>query len=282
MSSIHPTAVIEPGACLASDVEVGPFCVVGSQVTLKAGVRLMSHVVITGRMTLGERCTVYPFASLGHAPQDLKYKGEPSTVDVGHDTIIREYVTIQPGTAGDQMTTRVGHHCLLMAGVHVAHDCQIGNHVVMANNVTLGGHVHIGEYTVIGGLAAIHQFVRIGIHAMIGGTAGVTDDVAPYCIVVPGRKAHLEGLNLIGLKRRGFTSQDIQLLRDAYKHLFEAQHATFQERLNTLSPELGGHPLVEPFLAFLRERETRRPLCLPQRSFFAATDNAPFPSVASA
>ncbi len=260
---VHATAVIEPGAFLGGDVEIGPYAVVGPHVVLKDRVKLFSHVVISGRTTLEKECVVYPFASIGHAPQDLKYQGEDSTLEIGARTIIREHVTIQPGTRGDQMTTRVGRHCLLMVGSHVAHDCQVGNHVILSNNATLGGHVYVGDYAIIGGLAAIHQFVHIGAHAMVGGTCGVTNDVIPYGLVSPGRQTYLEGLNLIGLKRRQFDSSDIQALRDAHRHLFQENHGTLQERWENLPPSLFESDLVQRLVSFLQRD---RSICMPRHS----------------
>src|SRR5215475_7057845 len=169
MPQIHPTAVVAPGARLADNVVIGPYCIIGEHVTLAAGVNLKSHVVVEGRTTIGERTRIFPFASIGHVPQDLKYDGEASSLEIGADNTIREHVTMNPGTAGGGMVTRVGDHCLFMVGAHVAHDCQIGNYVIMANNATLAGHVVVEDHAVLGGLSAVHQFVRIGKHAMIGG-----------------------------------------------------------------------------------------------------------------
>ena len=264
-TTIHPTAIVDSQAQLGSGVEIGPFCLVGPHVQLGDGVRLLSHVVVTGYTTLQAGVTVYPFASLGHAPQDLKYAGEPSTVVIGEGTILREYVTVQPGTQADRMTTTIGDHCLLMASAHVAHDCVVGHHVIMANNATLGGHVHVGDYTVIGGLSAIHQFVRVGAHAMIGGTAGVTDNVIPFGVVTPGRYAQLDGLNLVGLKRRGLPSEHIVALRDAYQALFLKTDASLAERIKTLPPALQQSPLVAEVLLFIETQKTR-PLCMPPRA----------------
>ncbi|MGE5270593.1 MAG: acyl-ACP--UDP-N-acetylglucosamine O-acyltransferase, partial [Thiohalocapsa sp.] len=209
MPQIHPTAVVDAGARLADDVVIGPYCVIGAQVSLLAGVALKSHVVIDGRTTIGARTRIFPFASIGHETQDLKYKGEPSTLEIGHDNTIREHVTINPGTEGGGMVTCVGSHCLLMVGAHVAHDCQIGDHVILVNNATLGGHVVVEDYAILGGLSAVHQFVRIGRHAMIGGMSGVERDVIPYGLVM-GDRARLTGINLIGMQRRGFSREAIQ------------------------------------------------------------------------
>ncbi len=259
MSLIHPTAIVEPGAQLGSRVKIGPYSCVGAHVTLGDDVELFSHVVITGRTTLGANTTVYPFASLGHAPQDLKYQGEPSTLEIGSHNKIREYVTMQPGTASGNMKTVVGNHGLFMAGSHVAHDCVIGNHVIMANNATLGGHVTVGDYVVIGGLAAVHQFVRIGSYAMIGGTAGVAEDVIPYGSVET-KRAYLGGLNLVGLKRRNVPKDEIHGLREAFRVLFVEESGAMSERLKTLSSDLKALAAVQELIHFI-EAEASRPLC---------------------
>jgi UDP-N-acetylglucosamine acyltransferase len=202
MPEIHPTAIVAGGARLAEDVVIGPYCVVGDNVVLGAGVRLLSHVVVDGRTSVGEGTRIFPFVSIGLEPQDLKYRGEASTLVIGRHNTIREHVTINPGTAGGGMVTRIGDHCLLMVGAHVAHDCQLGDHVIMANNATLAGHVVVEDYALLGGLSAVHQFVRIGRHAMIGGMSGVERDVIPYGQVM-GDRARLTGLNIIGMQRRG-------------------------------------------------------------------------------
>ena len=205
---IHDTAIVSPGAAIADSVTIGPYCVIGEQVTLGAGVTLEAHVVIGGRTAIGAQCHIFPFASIGLAPQDLKYDGEPSELIIGDNNIIREHVTMNPGTTGGGMVTRIENNCLFMVASHVAHDCKIGNHVIMANNATLAGHVEIGDWAILGGLAAVHQFVRIGRHAMVGGMSGVENDVIPYGSVV-GNRAQLAGLNVIGLKRRGFSRGEI-------------------------------------------------------------------------
>jgi len=219
MGGIHPTAVIEPGARLAESARVGPYCVVGSEVELQDGVELVSHVVVAGRTVVGADTRIFPFASIGHRPQDLKYQGEKSRLEIGRRYIVREHVTMNPGTSGGGMLTRVGDGCLFMVGAHVAHDCRLGDDVIMANNATLAGHVAIGDYAILGGLSAVHQFVRIGKHAMIGGVTGVERDVIPYGQVV-GDRARLVGLNIVGLQRRGFSREQVQALRTAYQMLF--------------------------------------------------------------
>lgn len=261
MTQIHPTAVVDPKAQLGVDVEIGPYCVVGAEVELGDKVRLLSHVVVEGKTKIGEGTVVYPFASLGHRPQDLKYHGEPSTLEIGANNQIREHVTMNPGTEGGGMITRVGSDSLFMIGVHVAHDCILGDHVVLANNATLAGHVVVGDYVVIGGLAAIHQFVRIGPHAMIGGMSGVESDVIPYG-TVKGDRAYLSGLNVVGLERRGFKREDIHALRSAYRILFSSE-GTMSERLQDVAEHYKDMTLVETMVSFIRSRASRA-LCQPK------------------
>jgi UDP-N-acetylglucosamine acyltransferase len=260
MTDIHPTAVIEKGAEIAEGASVGPYCVVGPHVVLEAGVRLLSHVVVTGRTKICANSLVFPFASIGHQPQDLKYHGEPSGLEIGCNTIIREYVTVNPGTEGGGMLTKIGNNCLLMIGAHVAHDCIIGDHVILVNNATLGGHVEIGDWAILGGLSAVHQFVRIGRHAMIGGMSGVEADVIPYGSVL-GNRAHLAGLNLVGLKRRNFSRDTIHNLRRAYRLIF-AQEGTQAERLADVADLFS---TVEPVMEIVEfmSGDSSRSICQP-------------------
>jgi UDP-N-acetylglucosamine acyltransferase len=261
MPQIHPTAIVAPGAVLADDVEIGPYCVVGAAVALAAGVRLIAHVVIDGRTTVGASTRIFPFASIGLEPQDLKYNGEASSLTIGRNNRIREYVTINPGTRGGGMVTLVGDDCLLMVGAHVAHDCRIGDHVIMANNATLGGHVVIEDYAILGGLSAVHQFVRIGRHAMVGGMSGVERDVIPYGQVV-GDRARLTGLNIIGMQRRGFSREDIQGLRNAYQFLF-SDGGTLTERVNETAERFAGIGPVDEIIGFIRA-DSSRAICQPK------------------
>ncbi|KPF86234.1 UDP-N-acetylglucosamine acyltransferase [alpha proteobacterium AAP38] len=254
-ANIHPSAIVDPGARIAAGVEIGPFCVVGPHVVLGDYVRLISHVAIDGRTTIGEGTIVYPFASLGHAPQDLKYKGEPSELIIGRHNRIRENVTMNTGTEGGGMVTRVGDGGLFMVGVHVGHDCIVGNNVILANNATLGGHVVVGDHAVLGGLSAVHQFVRIGAHAMIGGMSGVEADVIPYGLV-KGDRAFLAGLNLVGLQRRGFAKEDIHALRAAFRQLFEGE-GKMADRIAAVTAEAGGVQAVADILSFLADRGSR-------------------------
>jgi UDP-N-acetylglucosamine acyltransferase len=263
MPDIHPSAVIEAGATLASDVSIGPFCSVGRDAVLGQGVRLESHVVVTGCTRIGAGSRLFPFASIGHRPQDMKFAGEASTLEIGPRAVIREYVTMNPGTAGGGMLTRVGADCLFMAATHVAHDCHLGDHVIMANGAVLGGHVAIGDHAILGGLSAVHQFVRIGQHAMIGGASAVEDDVIPYGVVM-GNRAHLSGLNLVGLKRRDFARQEIDDLRRAYRQLFGPE-GTLSERLDATAAEFADCKLVQDVIDFMRAK-SRRNICLPRQN----------------
>jgi UDP-N-acetylglucosamine acyltransferase len=254
-TQIHQTAVIEKGAGLGAGVKVGPYCVIGGNVRLGNGVELKSHVVIDGYTTVGDETVVFPFASLGHAPQDLKYSGEKSELLIGKRNKIREHVTMNPGTAGDKMKTVVGDNCLFMMASHVAHDCVIGNNVILANNATLAGHVEVGDFSIIGGLAAVHQFVRIGPFAMIGGMSGVEYDVIPFGLV-KGERAHLAGLNYIGLERRGFTKDQVQALMKAFKQLFEGE-GTLSERTDKVADDYKSEQAVMRMIDFIRAKEGR-------------------------
>jgi UDP-N-acetylglucosamine acyltransferase len=259
---IHPSAVVEKGARIAGSAEIGPFCVVGGEVDLGENVRLHSHVSISGQTKIGDGTQIFPFASIGHAPQDLKYKGEKSRLVIGRNNIIREHVTINPGTEGGGMLTQVGDDCLFMVNAHVAHDCRIGNHVIMANNATLAGHVTLGDFVIVGGLAAVHQHVRIGRHAIIGGMAGAEHDVIPYGSVI-GERPWLAGLNIIGLKRRGFDRETIHALRNAYKMLFESEEDTLLERTARVQETFSKCEPVREIIEFIEDKGVRS-LCVPR------------------
>ena len=258
---IHPTAIIDPAAKLGQRVQIGPYCVVGAHVMLGDDVQLVSHVSVLGRTQIGAGTVIYPFASIGSNPQDKKYHGEPSELIIGRNNQIREHVTMNPGTEGGGMITRVGDDCLFMMASHVAHDCVVGDHVILANNATLAGHVTVGDYAIIGGLSAVHQFVRIGAHAMIGGMSGVESDVIPYG-TVKGERAHLAGLNTVGMERRGFNKDQIRELRAAYRMLF-APEGTMAERLDEVALAYTGQPLVGEVMDFIRAK-TSRSLCQPE------------------
>jgi UDP-N-acetylglucosamine acyltransferase len=260
MSKIHPTAVVHDGAKLGADVEVGPYSIVGKDVTLGDGVRLLSHAVIDGVTQIGEACVVHPFAYLGGPPQHTGHKGEATGLVVGARNTIREHVTMHTGTVGGRGVTTVGADSLFMAGSHVAHDCIVGDNVVLANCATLGGHVHMGDFVFMGGLAAAHQYSRIGRYSFIGGLAAVTKDVIPYGSVW-GNHAHLEGLNLVGLRRRGFSREQINALRAAYRLLF-ADEGTFQERLADVAETYASSAEVMEIVSFI-QADANRPLCLP-------------------
>ncbi|MDD4616055.1 MAG: acyl-ACP--UDP-N-acetylglucosamine O-acyltransferase [Alphaproteobacteria bacterium] len=259
--TIHPTAIVDSAAQLGSDVFIGPFCTIGPNVKLGDRTRLISHVVVDGHTTIGEDTVVYPFACLGLRPQDLKFKGEPSTLEIGKRNQIREYVTMHPGTEGGGMATRVGDNGLFMINVHIAHDCKVGNNVIFSNNATLGGHVIIEDFVLIGGLSAVHQFTRIGAYAIIGGMSGVEKDVIPFGLV-KGERAHLAGLNLIGLERRGFNRDDIRALRSAYRMLF-APEGTLGERLEETATQFRSQAQVERIVQFIRTGGDRA-ICQPK------------------
>lgn len=260
MADIHATAVVDPEAKLGSDVTVGPFCVIGPDVELGKGVKLHSHIAVAGRTTIGADCEVYPFASIGHSPQDQKYRGEESRLEIGERTIIRENVTINPGTEGGGLLTSIGADCLVMVGAHIAHDCRVGNHVILVNAATLAGHVVLGDHVIVGGLSAIHQFVRVGQGAFIGGMSGIVADVIPYGMAI-GNRASLSGLNLVGLKRRKVPREQIHELRQAYRALF-AEEGTLAERTAKVDAEFGTNPLVAEILDFIRS-DSDRSFCVP-------------------
>ena len=260
MPNIHPTALVHESAKIGAGVEIGPYCIVGEGAVIGRAVRLISHVVIEGLTEIGEHTVVHSFAVLGGAPQHLAHKGEPTRLVIGERNIIREHVTMHTGTALGRGVTTVGSDGLFMVGSHVAHDCIVGDHVVFANNATLGGHVQVGDYVFMGGLSAAHQWSRIGRHAFIGGLAPVTKDVIPFALV--GNDAHLEGMNLVGLKRRGFSRDSIDDLRTAYRMLF-AEEGTFQERVDDVARVFARSAEVSEVVAFIRA-DANRPLCLPK------------------
>lgn len=246
---IHSTAIIESGAQIAPDVKIGPFCIVGKDVVLETGVELVSHVTIAGRTHISQDVRLFPFCTVGLEPQDLKYNGEDTQTIIGPRTQVREHASIHRGTVTGNSITRIGADCLLMATVHVAHDCVLGDGVIISNNVALGGHVEIGDRAIIGGNAAVLQFARIGQGAMIGGLTGVTRDVIPYARVF-GTRAELLGLNLIGLKRRGLEKAQLSEINAAYKFLFSGQ-GVFAERVVQLSSLYPENAYVHEILAFM-------------------------------
>jgi UDP-N-acetylglucosamine acyltransferase len=263
-NKIHPTAIISDSVKLGKDVTVGAYSVIDGNVSIDDGTKIHSHVAISGNTTIGKNCQIFPFASLGFAPQDLKYHGEPSSLVIGDNNTIREYVTMNPGTEGGGMKTVVGNNCLFMVSSHIAHDCKLGNNVILANNATLAGHVEIGDFSIIGGLSAVHQFVRIGAHAVIGGMSGVEHDVIPYGSVM-GERANLAGLNLIGLKRRGFDRDTIHALRNAYKMIFEEEDGTLAARAEKAKIEYKEITSVMDIISFMDAKGSRS-LCVPKSS----------------
>jgi len=258
--SIHPTAIVDAGARLAEGVEVGPWCTVGPGVVLHEDVRLVSHVVIQQDTTVGARTVIHPFAVIGGDPQHGGYKGEAVTLEIGSDNLIREHCTFNRGTPQGVGVTRVGSNGLFMTGAHVGHDAVVGDNVVMANNATLGGHARIGSKVFLGGLCAVHQNGRVGQGAIVGGLAAVTRDVIPYGSAW-GNHARLHGLNLIGLKRKGYGKDAIRRLLAAYRDLFEGG-GTFGERVDAVASDYADLPEIMEIIAFIRE-DGKRPLCLP-------------------
>ena len=259
---IHPTAIVAPDAQIADDVHIGPFCTVGPHVKLGPNTRLVSHVVVDGHTELGSDNTVWPFAMLGGPPQHTGYQGEPTQLVIGDRNTIREHATMNIGTVRGGGVTKVGSDGLFMIESHVGHDCTVGDKVILTKQATLGGHCQIGDFAIVGGLAAVHQFTRVGRHSMIGGLAAVVKDVIPYGSVW-GNHAHLEGLNLLGLKRRGFSRETINTMRAAYRLLF-ADEGTFQERLDDTVETYSDCPEVMEIIDFIRA-DASRPLCLPER-----------------
>ena len=256
---IHKTAIVDPKAKISSSVNVGPYSIIGPNVEIGEDTDINSHVSIAGHTKIGKNNKIYPFASIGNDPQDLKFKGEISSLEIGDNNKIREYVSINPGTDGGSGVTKIGNNCLFMVSSHVAHDCNIGNNIVVVNNVAIGGHVHIENNAIIGGNSAIHQFIRIGKFAMIGGMCAVIRDVIPYGLV-HGNRSILQGINLIGLRRNNISNQDITLLSNAYKELFKSENLS--ENLKNLSDDFKKNNLVMEILEFL-QKDKKRPICTP-------------------
>jgi acyl-[acyl-carrier-protein]--UDP-N-acetylglucosamine O-acyltransferase len=257
MNRVHPTAIVDRCAELDNDVEVGPYSVIGAGVSIGKGSKIHAHVAIQGRTTLGEANVVFPFATIGSSPQDLKYKGEPSELIIGDRNTIREYVSLNPGTTGGGMVTRVGDQNLLMMYCHIAHDCKLGDRNVVANGATLGGHVIIEDFVIVGGLVGIHQFVRIGTGALVGAGSMVSKDVPPYCNAT-GDRARLRGLNIEGLKRRGLDAGVIETIRKAYRIVFNSKLRT-TDALTSIRRELPAIPEIEKFVSFIAQ--SQRGIC---------------------
>jgi UDP-N-acetylglucosamine acyltransferase len=256
VARIDPTARIAGAAKIGANVEIGPYCIVGPDVAIGDGCRLLAHVHVTGATTIGPRAFIYPFASLGTPPQSVHYKGEPSRLLIGADCVIRESVTMNTGTAGGRMETRVGDRCMFMAYAHVGHDCIVGSDVTFANGGTLGGHCTVGDFVFMGGFAAVHQFVRIGERAVIGGLSGVVHDVIPFAAAL-GERAKLAGLNIVGLKRGGLARPQIHALRHAYRMLF-AGPGTVLESAEKVATEFSSDRNVQRIVQFVREAGKRR------------------------
>ena len=244
---IHQTALIDPKAKIHSSVKVGPYSIIGAKVEIDENTEVQSHVSIVGNTKIGKNNKIYPFASIGNDPQDLKFQGEETKLEIGNNNKIREYVTINPGTSGGGGITKVGNNCLFMVSAHIAHDCYVGDNVILANNVPLGGHAHVEDNVIIGGNSAVQQFTRVGRSAMIGGMCGVVRDIIPYGIA-HGNRSILQGLNLIGLRRKNIPNQDIMILLDAYKVIFKNENLT--ENLNNVSKELRMNKLVSEVISF--------------------------------
>ena len=249
MAQVHPTAVVHPGARLHETVEVGPYSVIGEKVTIGAGTRVAPHVVIEGRTTIGERNRIFQFASVGGAPQDLKYAGEDTQLIIGDGNTLRESVTMNIGTVGGGGVTRVGNNNLFMAYSHVAHDCVVGNGCIIANGVALAGHVQLEDSVILGGLSAVHQFTRLGKHAFIAGGSMVVMDVPPYC-TAQGDRAELAGLNVVGLQRHGFSEEQIGRIKEAYKILFRSK-LQLAEAMERLKGEMGGQSEIDYLVDFV-------------------------------
>ena len=256
---IHKSSIIHQDAKVSANAEIGPYVVIGPNVKIGENVIIHSHASVSGDTSIGEGSKIFPFASIGNDPQDLKYKGEKTKLIIGKNNTIREYVTINPGTDGGGGTTIIGNNCLFMISSHIAHDCKIGNNVIIANNVPIGGHGIIEDDVIIGGNAAVHQFTRIGKMAMIGGMTGVTTDVIPYGLSI-GNRNYLEGINLIGLRRKNISNKDILELTSAYKEIFKT--SKFRENLNKLNGEFKSNKLVNDIIEFIN-RDKKRPICTP-------------------
>ncbi|HSG04995.1 MAG TPA: acyl-ACP--UDP-N-acetylglucosamine O-acyltransferase [Nitrospiria bacterium] len=237
MTDIHPTAIVDPGAKIEEGVQVGPYAIIGDEVVIGRGTRVGSHAVIEGPIEIGTDCRIFPFASIGFVPQDLKFRGEKTRVEIGNGNVIREYVTIHRGTEGGGGLTRIGNNNLLMAYVHIAHDCIIGNNVILANAATLAGHITVQDHALVGGLSAVHQFVRIGRFSMVGGGSAVSLEVPPF-VSVAGNRAKLFGLNTIGMKRAGFSAEQIGKIKKAYQMLFRSK-LSVEKAVKKVKAELG-------------------------------------------
>ena len=260
MSTIDPTARVADGAVIGAGTSIGPYCVIGSHVVIGANCTLIAHVHITAQTMIGDGCTIYPFVSLGTPPQSLSYRGELTRLEIGHGCTIREQATMNAGTVAGGGITRVGDRGYFMNCSHVGHDCQVGDDVIFATSATLGGHCEIGNFVFIGGLSAVHQFTRIGPQVMVGGVCGVRGDVIPFGLV-NGQYACLEGLNIIGMRRRKFSRERLATIRSFYQKLFHGE-GIFAERLHRVQPLAGEDPAIAEILTFIAAGK-HRALCLP-------------------
>ena len=256
---IHKTAIIDVKSKIHKNVEIGPYTVIGPDVEIEEETKIQSHVSITGQTKIGKNNKIYPFASIGNDPQDLKYKGEKTELIIGDGNTIREYTTINTGTVGGGGFTRIGDNSLLMIGVHIAHDCVIGNNVVIANSAAIAGHAEIGDHVIIGGNCGVQQFTRIGKMAMIGGMTGVSRDVIPY-VVSLGNRNYLDGINIIGLRRKKVSNKDIICLSDAYKEIFKTE--SLNENLSRLDGNFKDNIFVQEIIDFIN-KDKKRPICTP-------------------
>ena len=247
---IHETAIVSDKAIIADDVKIGPFCIIGPQVSIGAGTVLESHVTLDGDTTIGENNYIYSFVSIGKMPQDIDYLNEHTKITIGNNNKIREFVTIHRGTEG-KFETKIENNCLIMAYVHIAHDCMVEDNCILANGATLAGHVYVEEYAVIGGLTPIHQFVRVGRHAMVGGASAVNQDVVPYTLA-EGNKARAAYINITGLKRRGFTEEEIKNLRESYKIIFK-RGLKLEEALVQLKEKFPDDKNIDHIIAFIKK-----------------------------
>lgn len=259
---IHSSSIIEEGAQIGQGSYIGPFCTIGKNVVIKESVRLISHAVIAGDTTIGTGTVIYPFASLGMPPQDLKFKNERARLEIGENTVIRENVTASIGTEGGGMLTKIGDNCLIMAYCHIAHDCLVGNNVILVNGVNLSGHVVVGDFAIVGGMSPVKQFTRIGAHAMIGGFTGVDRDIIPYGLVRSERTATIKGLNIIGLKRRGFSVDTIKEMLQAFREIFaeDEKEAILFERVSKLQEKYKENKYIQDIIEFIKE-DSKNPIC---------------------
>ena len=260
---IHQSAIISTNAKISENIKIGPYCIIDEGVSIDDGCELISHVHLSGNTKIGKNNKFFPFSSIGAIPQDLKYLGEDSKLIIGENNTFRENVTVNPGTKNGGMITKIEDNCLFMVGSHVAHDCSLGNNVIMVNNATLAGHVMIEDFAIIGGLSAVHQYVRIGKHAMVGGMSGVENDVIPYGSVM-GNRAYLSGLNIIGLKRRGFNRKQIHDLRTAFRLIFSIEGTAF-ERIKDAVKIYKKNKVVMDIVRFIKNKSSSRGICQPKQ-----------------